>query len=329
MARPRLFVTLLSAWILLLIPLLFDGMTVRAAPPGDKHRPAWARPRGNLARRSDVGGKDGSLDSFSSPGDDGDMEHTANLTRRMPSYPTKYKLSQIQSVGRALVPKVNWFMGQMVDEVAESTCLFYSAYDEDSDVTQTAIWNWYNCNIAGRDTDPFTGLPPRDPIVSGLALDDRWGPFLATTQESIDVCNVQSIFHESDYGLDIHAEYSADGFFSQAYAQTCTGIVYWFAPIGVDSLNPPTYSVWTNFELPAIRLSGRVTQIVRVYRERPLTIVEDTVINPVLIWEPGDPLSLITSPPAPNPDGWRFYPRGQGNPHAPNGADPDCWNDID
>ncbi|KAK3321873.1 hypothetical protein B0H66DRAFT_601353 [Apodospora peruviana] len=268
-----------------------------------------------------------------------------NLTRRVDGPNEKisyYPLKIIQSKGKTIVPSPLEFSYIMKPKDSSSTfmnplastrtCLFYSGLRQkgggpllSGPQAQKAILRWYNCNVKELTVDPFTGATPRSGIVAGQAGDPRELATYHALMSSVDFCNVDEL---RDSGGDISARYSADGWYSQAFSEACTGVVYYFGASDANPFGPAPLSVWTNYELPALRSSGKVTNIVWVDYNRGIERDDNgRIVHPIVIWSPGDSNARIAAPAAPS-TAFRYFLLQQGgtmNPNQPpNGGNPKC-----
>jgi hypothetical protein len=154
---------------------------------------------------------------------------------------------------------------------------------------QVEITQWYNCNIRPLSRDPFTGdTPPRDPVTLTPSTDWGYIEFQLDVMKDIDAitANVPGAGLRDGNGV-IWARGTFDALHSQAFAEQCTGIVYYFTDQNVNGVyNPTAESVWRQWELPALLQSGRVTAIVQVNPAYTYTVQNNVVVHPNIIWTP-------------------------------------------
>ncbi|KAI1370939.1 hypothetical protein F4677DRAFT_464638 [Hypoxylon crocopeplum] len=304
MALPRPSVSSFGAWFLLSL-LGLSTVMVLAAP--------------------------GSIKPYYEDDDDADIQDLFNLSARAdnPNWKSYYPLPMIQAKGTTIIPSPQELLQIIKPEVATSTCLFYSALGNGVQA-QRDIRKWYRCNIGAPFVDedgithpaedPITETTPRSPIVAGRAGNPTELAVYQALMKSVDVCNVPQL---RDSGGFISASASADGFYSQAFAEACTGVVYWFGPDNIDPTHPAPDSVWTLYELPALTSGGKVTNIAYVDKNLGVEFDDDTdqLTNPRIIWSSGDPPGTIAAPETPSTSFRYFRPS---NPYGDNGADPMC-----
>ncbi|KAK3317505.1 hypothetical protein B0T19DRAFT_469188 [Cercophora scortea] len=262
----------------------------------------------------------------------GDTEAPQNLTKRVPTSNSYYPLPIITAKGKTIIPPPQELLQIIKPEVSSGTCLFYTGLGNGA-AAQRAIRNWYNCNIRnvptefadgtiGPPEDPITDETPRPGIIAGAAGDPNELVVYQSLMRSVDTCNVDALH---DAGGWISASASADGFYSQAFAEACTGVVYWFAPAAMNPRAPTTNSVWTQYELPALTSGGRVSNIAYVDMNRGVEFDEDTgaLEHPQVIWSQGDPPGTIAAPNTPS-IAFRYFDPDNLPPFKPNGGSPEC-----
>ncbi|KAK3689254.1 hypothetical protein B0T22DRAFT_440740 [Podospora appendiculata] len=259
-------------------------------------------------------------------------EGLQNLTKRVPTSNSYYPLPIIQAKGKTIIPSPQELLQIIKPSVSSGTCLFYTGLGNGA-AAQQAIRNWYKCNIkdvpvefedgtTGPPEDPITEQAPRPPVIAGGAGDPNELVVYQSLMRSVDTCNVDALH---DAGGWISASASADGFYSQAFAEACTGVVYWFAPPTMNPRAPTTNSVWTQYELPALTSGGRVSNIAYVDLNRGVEFDPNTgaLVHPRVIWSQGDSPGTIAAPTTPS-TAFRYFDPNNLPPFLPNGGSPEC-----
>ncbi|KAL1860392.1 hypothetical protein VTK73DRAFT_7374 [Phialemonium thermophilum] len=218
---------------------------------------------------------------------DGVVDSLVNVSRRDGRLGKRargeIKVSTLHERGVDVIPDIDWIRrNTQVDFVRGKTCIFYAGIPDDG---QLFAYRWYECNIKNRDRDPVTGEVPRDPVALTQSMD--W----ALQSQILDNCrDVDAITAHvpgeglEDDGLDIWAVGTFDGLRSRVFAETCEGTVYFLTTQNFHALNPPTDTVWWQYELPALIAGGRVTNIVQANPNFGVVEQNGAVLNPILAW---------------------------------------------
>jgi hypothetical protein len=190
--------------------------------------------------------------------------------------------------GLNFIPTLDQSSAAIQPNAATSTCLFYTQVGRFS---QARIKAWYDCNIASQNADPFTGDSPPRPGVVFLQIIDT--PFASTQidfMDDIDALTFNSpgaaqSMTDPATGQVVWAKGTLDGLLSRAYAERCTGIVYFFTAQRFNGYwYPPVTSVWYQYELPALLQNAGVTHIVQVNPSTGLTIQNNQIVHPISLW---------------------------------------------